>query len=148
MQSFNLFLRSHPLLTAVHCLNNPKYNFTRLHVTSIYSSSVCVYDQQDVTHRLTACCCYKNRLISHHRVFTDKPVLSYLWQCGEMFPETRSTEPLATSTSPGSTWCHSACLPALKQTPDLFLYLRADTDLLLSLRPLIGFNPVDMCKPP
>lgn len=82
----------------------------------VYSNSVCLR----LKTWLTGWCC-RNRLRADNRECTAKQtslLMSYLLHCAQLFPEACSTEPLATSTSPDSTWCHSA----LCALPDKYLY--------------------------
>lgn len=47
-------------------------------------------------------------LMADHREYTaGYYIRSYLWHCAQMFAEECNKELLATSTSPGPTWCHS-----------------------------------------
>lgn len=59
-------------------------------------------------------------LMTDHREYTTDKPRSYLWHCAQLFAEECNKELLATSTSPGSTWCHST-LWGLRDSESLFV---------------------------
>lgn len=66
----------------------------------------------------------------------------YLWHCADMFPAARSTPPLSTATSPGSTWCRSACLPALCQIPLVSVCPQLTPDQCVTVAPELSLAAV------
>lgn len=66
----------------------------------------------------------------------------YLWHCADMFPAARSTAPLSTATSPGSTWCRSACLPALCQIPLVSVCPQLTPDQCVTVAPELSLAAV------